>query len=196
MRPDELKRLLVRQARAAEAEFRAIERRFEDPLGRAADEAERHAKASLEAAEALENAVEGVEAPPGVRRAFFLISRALGRFAASGRALAMEAARYGVPEDPELAGLAHAVRRSAEELAEAVERLGEADAVAAGQPRAIGAFRAAGRAEHLRRGATKGLGDEPDAVLAIKLRGLHRRFSEVSSHAAEAAELLAEVLGG
>lgn len=196
MRLDELKRLLDGQARAARDEFRALERRFQDPRSTAGEQALRHAEESLEAARAFEEGVESVEAQPGVRRTLFLISRALLRFAAAGRALAVEAERFGVPDDPKLEELAHSQRRSAEELFEAVERLGAEPAKAtAGRASAATAFRAAGRAEHVRREAARELSQEPDAVLAIKLRGLHRRFSEASASAAEAAELLAEALG-
>lgn len=179
-------RLLLEQARAAVETFRAVERHFQDPRGAFIEDAKRHADASAETSVRLEAQLETAPAPPGFRKRLFLISRALGRFAAAGRTLAEETVRYGVSDDPKLDEMAHALRRSAEELYEAVERLE--------LPSAIVAMRAAGRAEHIRRGATRALGEEPNAVVAIKLRGLHRRFSEAAGHAAEAAELLGEAL--
>ncbi|MBI4349459.1 MAG: hypothetical protein HY553_21670 [Elusimicrobia bacterium] len=193
MAPPDLNQLLLEQARATVDEFRAIERHFQDPRGKSAAEAAKRAESAAEAAARLEQSLEDVPAPRGRRKELFLISRSLGRFATAGRALALEAARYGVSEDPQLAEMAHSARRAAEEIAEAVERLGGASAEAL--PNAGAAARAAGRAEHVRREATRATGAEPNAVVAIKLRGLHRRFSEAAEHAAEAAELLGEVLG-
>lgn len=193
MAQPDLNQLLLDQARAAVEEFRAIERHFQDPRGRSAEEAARPAEAAAEAAARFEQSLETVSAAKGRRKDLFLISRALGRFATAGRALALEAARYGVSEEPRLEELAHSTRRSAEELAEAVERLGNAAPEAL--PNVLAAVRAAGRAEQKRREATREACEEPSAVVAIKLRGIHRRFSEAAEHAAEAAELLGEVLG-
>lgn len=179
-------RLLIEQTRAVVELFRAVERHFQDPRGPFAAQAQGQAESAMAAATKLEAALEEAGAPAGFRKRVFLISRALGRFAASGRSLALEAERYGVSDDPRLEELAHETRRSAEELAESVERLAA--------PRAFAALRAAGRAEHLRRGATRELGEEPRVVVAIKLRGLQRRFSEAALHAGEAAELLGEAL--
>ena len=179
-------RLLIEQARAVVELFRDVERHFQDPRGPSTGDAKVHAESAAAAATTLEAALEDAGAPPGFRKRVFLISRALGRFAASGRSLALEAERYGVSDDPRLEELAHEIRRSAEELAESVERLAA--------PHAFAALRAAGRAEHLRRGATRELGEEPRVVVAIKLRGLHRRFADAAIHAAEAADLLSEAL--
>ncbi|MBI5200457.1 MAG: hypothetical protein HY925_02625 [Elusimicrobia bacterium] len=189
--PD-LKQLLLEQARAAVEEFRAIERHFQDPKGPSAEEASKRAEAAAEAAARFEQSLETVSAPKGFRRDLFLISRALGRFANAGRALALEAVRYGVSEDPKLEEMAHSSRRSAEELAEAVERLGRAAAEIL--PKTMAAVRAAGRTDQVRREAEKAAVEDPSVVVSIKLRGLHRRFSDAARHAAEAAELLGEAL--
>ena len=190
---------LVEQARAASEEFRAVERHFQDPRGDAGREALRWAASAAEAGKMLERESEQAPARPGTpcgrRKQAFLISRALERLCLAGRALVEEAVRFGVPEDPALQELAHEVRRSAEELASAAERWAGGVARARdgrGLAQAAGAARAAGRVEHLRRRASRSLGEEPNAVVAIKLSGLHRRFSEAAAHAAEAADLLFE----
>ncbi|MBI4425247.1 MAG: hypothetical protein HY554_16070 [Elusimicrobia bacterium] len=190
MAETDLRPFLREQARAAMRELCAIERYFQDPGRESSDEAREAAGAARALGLKLEEGLERAPGPRGRRRTLFLCSRALGRMAEAGRFLVDEASRFGVGEDPALQGLAHEARRSAEELAAAAERLAQASP---GAPDASLAARAAGRTEHLRRQATRGLAEEPDVVLTIKLRGLHRRFSEVALHAAEAAELLGEL---
>lgn len=186
-----LRPYLREQAHAVLRELRAIERFFQDPDPKAAEEAREAAAAAAELGLKLEGTLEPAAGPKGQRRTFFLCSRALGRMAEQARLLVEEAARFGVGEDPVLQGLAHEARRSAEELAAAAERLAEGGAGA--EESGARAASAAGRTEHIRRKATRALGEEPDVVLTIKLRGLHLRFSEVALHAADAAELLGEL---
>ncbi|MCX5790409.1 MAG: hypothetical protein NTX64_18175 [Elusimicrobia bacterium] len=190
---------LVEQARAASEVFRSVERHFQDPRGDAGREALRWAASAAAAGQDLERELEQAPLIPGAsngrRKQVVLISRALGRLCLAGRALVEEAVRFGVPEDPALQELAHEARRSAEELASAAERRAGGFARIRGGPApvaAAAAARAAGRTEHLRRNASRSLGEEPNAVAAIKLSGLHRRFSEAAAHAAEAADLLFE----
>ena len=173
---------LLEQVRGAMEEYRAIERYFQDPRGTGAEDAKRWAAAAEKSARELH---EALEAGSGKRSE---ASRAILAFCNAGRRLIEDAVRLGVPEDPALQEMAHEARRSAEELARAVERSGKSPARAVGP--ALAAARSAARAEQLRRASSRALGEEPNAVVALKQGALHKRFSEVAERAAEAAELI------
>ena len=177
---------LISQARASVAVAREASRFFRRP-----SEAGAYAvrQAGLRARREAAALMAGRGLPDGD---WLILSRRLAEAAQAQAAAAAEAARFGVGEVAGLAGAGAGLRECGRQVLAALEALphgpGCAESLVAAKRWALVAQRRHSRA----RAAAL---DAPNAVLALKVRTVLRRFDAAAEAWQQAADCIAEVLG-